>query len=82
MYYGICASSEFYEYAKLILILQAGSESEFRSDVMSHDAANWLTTSSLFAKWGHERVLAIIKNTIILFVCPFKIFHKHCFQFL
>ena len=26
--------------------------------------------------------LASIKNTIILFVCPPKILHKHCFQFL
>ena len=22
------------------------------------------------------------KNTITLFVCPYKILHKHCFQFL
>ena len=26
--------------------------------------------------------LANIKNTIIFFVCPSKILHKHCFQFL
>ena len=26
--------------------------------------------------------LADIKNTIILFVCPSKILHKHCFYFL
>ena len=27
-------------------------------------------------------LLASIKNTIILFVCPSKILHKHCIQFL
>ena len=27
-------------------------------------------------------LLALFKNTIILFVCPSKILHKHCFQFL
>ena len=26
--------------------------------------------------------LSNIKNTIILFVCPSKILHEHCFQFL
>ena len=26
-------------------------------------------------------ILANIKNTIILFVCPSKSLHKHCFQF-
>ena len=26
--------------------------------------------------------LATIKNTIILFLCPSKILHKHCFYFL
>ena len=29
-----------------------------------------------------ENELANIKNTIILFVCPPKILHKHCFYFL
>ena len=32
-------------------------------------------------KYKHV-LLASIKNTIILFVCPSKILHKHCFQFL
>ena len=33
-------------------------------------------------KQQHAKVLATIKNTIIPFVCPTKILHKHCFYFL
>ena len=42
-------------------------------------------TQMKIGEWGNRgpnKKLANIKNTIILFVCPFNILHKHCFYFL
>ena len=36
----------------------------------------------LCLNYNQKAMVANIKNTIILFVCPSKLLHKHCFQFL
>ena len=43
---------------------------------------SWNSNGNKWLSHNGGLKLASIRNTIILFVCPSKILHKHCFQFL